>query len=131
MNVWAESKGARDLFRDYESEIGAVFEYISKIRASFVMKDCKLVINQMCAEARRTRRRKDSDTTSNETTILLSDGSQDNEVEPQRVDKRKNEDADDESEYEAAARDLKESYKVKRAIYGDSFSLADLVMEDE
>ena len=95
------------------------------------MKDCKLVINQMCAEARRTRRRKDSDTTSNETTILLSDGSQDNEVEPQRVDKRKNEDADDESEYEAAARDLKESYKVKRAIYGDSFSLADLVMEDE
>jgi hypothetical protein len=89
----------------------------------------------MCAEARRTRRRKDSDTTSNEktsneTTILLSDGSQDNEVEPQRVDKRKNDEADDESEYEAAARDLKESYKVKRAIYGDSFSFADLVMED-
>ena len=39
VNVWAESKGAKDLFRDYESEIGAVFECIGKIRASFVMKD--------------------------------------------------------------------------------------------
>ena len=148
VNVWAESKGAKEMLRDYESEIGAAFEFVSKKRESFLMKECKAVINQMCAEARRSRRRgKEHDNTSNDATILLSDecsngnGQDLNKsiMDSAKSSKRKVEDGnfgdnDNDSENEAAARDWHESCAIKRSIFHDknydSFSLADLEMEE-
>ena len=42
--------------RNHESKINAAFEFVSEKRPLFLMKECKQVVNQMCAEARSLKR---------------------------------------------------------------------------
>ena len=102
----------------YADEIGATFEYVSKHKDGFLMKECKSLINQTCAEARRSLRKGNAeDSTINETTVILDDSGDETETKQDRP-KRKlavEDDGDtDESELELAARDLAESNKIKK-----------------
>jgi hypothetical protein len=131
VNIWAKTKGAKDMLAKYTDEIGAVFDYVSKHKDGFLMKECKSLINQMCAEARRTLRRGtkdvDDDSSADEATVIL-----DSSVEIKS--KRKLSDDENDSEAELAARDLAESNEIKKSLFKnkayESYSESDLVFAD-
>lgn len=131
VNIWAKTKGAKVMLAKYTDEIGAVFDYVSKHKDGFLMKECKSLINQMCAEARRTLRRGtkdvDNDSSADEATVIL-----DSSVEIKS--KRKLSDDENDSEAELAARDLAESNEIKKSLFKnkayESYSESDLVFAD-
>jgi hypothetical protein len=135
INIWAKTKGAKQMLLKYADEIGATFEYVSKHKDGFLMKECKSLINQMCAEARRSLRKGNGGDSTMDTTVILDDSSDETEMKQDRPKRKlavEDDDDADESELELAARDLAESNKIKKSIYGEyeSFSESDLVFAD-
>ena len=86
--VWETSTGAKQLLKKYDSQINAAFEYVSKQRTSYTMKECKQVINQMCAEARRAakRRNQSANSTHDESTLILDETNMDVEETQHHAD---------------------------------------------
>ena len=55
--TWSSFSGATQMLKIYPDELGAAFEFVNAKRKGFLMKDAKMLINQMLAETRRTFKR--------------------------------------------------------------------------
>ncbi len=103
INIWAKTKGAKQMLLKYADEIGATFEYVSKHKDGFLMKECKSLINQMCAEARRSMRKGNGGDSTMETTVIMDDSSDETETKQDRPKRKlaiEDDDDADESELE-------------------------------
>ena len=93
--VWAQSNGSKDMFVNYDAQIGAAFEFVNSAKPNFTMRQCRQLLCQIIAETRRAMRIK------LESTIHVASSTDEEELmETAKVDKENTKDDEEQPDEE-------------------------------